>query len=531
MWLTAAGGGVTTAHTSIPREVAAMSIAPELWDLERRHGSILAGKLFDAIQFLSFGKNFQASAFRYQSVHAHQHGDQVMVEPWVAPPKSGRHYALMSFTEGMRMLTDTLRKRVGEDRFKTSAKIESIERTTGEEAENEWKVRYRRNIPRLFRGLEEEAFDSIVFAAPLNKLGSEIQVLEEGKKSNVSWLPQMKYSKVSALILGFKDLSGLLKRANGGNANFGNMVVPLKGKPYEKGVCSSVIQNSRMFSSHENKSSSKKKKDGKEEEAQELLTVVLREDRIKGVHEPAMLEMALDDLEEILGISESPVSCQLVQWNDNLPTHLCSDASRNRATAETLEEMPGMFLIGGCHGTSGCIDEVVTQAHLAAAKVDKLHSDLEMESAKLARASTQGNLMLLDGILQYRRKLRQACASRQHQWNVWGTEDSDKKKYIWGRESEEEEEDLSSLPLRASVQLLMHRLGLTKKMPKEFSEARRRKPKPRALEYFEAQRAVKEQVDRELTKEKILMRGERINTIAEIRAETLRLRNKASEPS
>ena len=67
----------------------------------------------------------------------------------------------------------------------------------------------------------------------------------------------MKYSKVSALILGFEDLSGVLKKANGRNGSFGQVVVPLEGKAYEKAVCRSIIQNSRMFSHH-------KKKDGKE---------------------------------------------------------------------------------------------------------------------------------------------------------------------------------------------------------------------------------------------------------------------------
>ena len=201
--------------------------------------------------------------------------------------------------------------------------------------------------------------------------------------------------------------------------------------------------------------------------------------------------------------------------------HGCPDASRNRAAFEALEEIPGLFLLG-C-GTSGWIDDMVTKALIAAAKADKFYCDWWIESEKLARASKQGNLMLLDGILQCRRKVRKACALRQHQWNIWGTEESEMLHSPWA-----EVEDLSSLPLQASVQLLMHHLGLSKDLPVELTQARKAKPKPKAPEYFEAQRLVKAQVDRELIKEKNLMRSERINTIAEIRAETLRLRSKAS---
>ena len=289
----------------------------------------------------------------------------------------------------MQSLTDTLGEKIGKDNIKLSACVECIERSTIE-TRSEWTISWKSNLPRLFGGTTNAKFDSVVYAAPLNSLGRDIQIVEEGVGNNLNWIPAIRYAPVSALIFGFTQP---LKTRGG--KSFGQLIFPLEEN---ESVCASIINSSKGQTPFGGKST---------QEERALLTLFLREENVESVNQSDMVQVALAELREILDIKEEPVFCQSIQWNDSMPIHTGADAVKLKKTKQLLEEIPGLFLLG-CHASSATICEAITQANVVASRVDF--------SLKQALPNQASGVLQANNLMQSKRKLRQDWRNRQKRW-------------------------------------------------------------------------------------------------------------------
>ncbi|KAJ7974776.1 Protoporphyrinogen oxidase [Quillaja saponaria] len=152
---------------------------PELWELEKRFGSIISG----AVQSKLFTKREKTGEIRGAlQKKKHQRGS-------------------FSFQGGMQTLTDRLCKELGKDDLQLNSKVLSLSYSRdGNPTSESWTIASTSNQETLSQGL---SVDAVIMTAPLSNV-KEMKITKRGTLFPLDFFPQVTYMPLSVIITTFK---------------------------------------------------------------------------------------------------------------------------------------------------------------------------------------------------------------------------------------------------------------------------------------------------------------------------------------
>ncbi|KAK6912996.1 Amine oxidase [Dillenia turbinata] len=162
-----------------PDSLSARHAFPELWNLEKRFGSIIMG----AIQSKFSGKKDNKAKPKSSSTQKkHQRGS-------------------FSFQCGMQTLTDTLCKELGSEKLKLDSRVLSLSYGYNESYPQEnWSLLC--SLSRR-KNSEKQTFDAVIMTAPLSSV-KEMKIMKRGNPFLLDFIPQVDYLPLSVMITTFK---------------------------------------------------------------------------------------------------------------------------------------------------------------------------------------------------------------------------------------------------------------------------------------------------------------------------------------
>ncbi|KAK7338335.1 hypothetical protein VNO77_18941 [Canavalia gladiata] len=165
-------GGTSSTN---PESLSMRHFLPELWNLEKRFGSIIAG----ALQSKLFAKRDKTGKNR------------------IAQKKDKHKRGSFSFQGGMQTLTDTLCKELSKDDLKLNAKVLTLayghDRSFSSQT---WSITCASNRNR-------QDVDAVIMTAPLCNV-KDIKFTKKGTPFPLSFLPEVTYVPLSVMITTFK---------------------------------------------------------------------------------------------------------------------------------------------------------------------------------------------------------------------------------------------------------------------------------------------------------------------------------------
>ncbi len=93
-----------------------------------------------------------------------------------------------------------------------------------------------------------------------------------------------------------------------------------------------------------------------------------REERTLQVSDEELVELALRDLADAIGLSVRPVDSHVQRWGGALPQYAVGHLDRVAAVRREVGLLPGLAVCGSAYDGIG-IPACIASAHLAAAKI------------------------------------------------------------------------------------------------------------------------------------------------------------------
>ncbi len=93
-----------------------------------------------------------------------------------------------------------------------------------------------------------------------------------------------------------------------------------------------------------------------------------REEQVLQVSDDELVELALRDLADAIGLSVRPADSHVQRWGGALPQYAVGHLDRVAAVRRELDGLPGLAVCGSAYDGVG-IPACIASAHLAAAKV------------------------------------------------------------------------------------------------------------------------------------------------------------------
>ncbi len=310
----AVGPMVAGTFAGDPAKLSVKHAFPKLYELEKEHGSLVRGML---TRVFKGRKDPQAE-------------------------KKKERPKLISFDEGSQVLTDALEARL-------DGSIEYESRVYALEAKDNgrWLVRFRQADKR-----RQKTVDAVVSTIPAHAL-AEIELDGEDAGSSFASLGDIYYAPVSIVALGFRrqDVRHPLD-------GFG-MLIP---KEERRSILGTLFMSS-LFS-------------GRAPEGEVLLTSF-----VGGAREPKMaledgsvlIERAIADLDDLLGLDGEPVFTEHIAWKKAIPQYEVG-YGRFHETMDALEASnPGLFLVGNFRNGIA-VPDLVTAGYEAAERIRQFAS-------------------------------------------------------------------------------------------------------------------------------------------------------------
>ncbi|CAK8541130.1 unnamed protein product [Lathyrus sativus] len=323
-------GGTSAAD---PESLSMRHSFPELWNLEKRFGSIIAG----ALQSSLFGKRNKT------------------VETKDAPRKNKHQRGSFSFHGGMQTLTDTLRKELGKDDLTLNAKVLALAYShDGSSSSENWSITCTSNK-------KIQDVDAVIMTAPLGNV-KDIQIKKKGIPFSLNFLPEVTYLPISVLITTFKKEN--VKRPLEG---FG-VLVP--SKEQQNGFKTlGTLFSSMMFPD-------------RAPSDMHLYTTFIGGTRNRELAQASTDELkkiVTSDLRKLLGAEGEPTFVNHFYWSKGFPLYGHNYGSVLEAIDKMEKELPGFFYAGNHRGgisvgraiASGCkaADLVISYLNNASDKV------------------------------------------------------------------------------------------------------------------------------------------------------------------
>jgi len=295
-----------------PEALSTKHALPKLWDMEQQHGSLLKGAL----------------AIRKQK---RQQG-QVPFKPFLA-----------SFKHGMHTLAHAFQQKLG-DAVQLNAAVTQI--AFDAHADQPWIVHWHEN------DTEHKATSAyLILALPAHAIPA--LPLPASIRDTLYDLPEIPYPALASLVLGFKR-DHIQHPLNG----FG-MLIPEKEHKNILGV----LFSSSLFG-------------GRAPEGHHTLTVFMggaRQETLAGLPQAELLDLALKDLNRLLGLSGKPTFIEHTFWKHAIPQYNLGYGRFVEMMERAESRFSGLKIIGNHRGGISVGNCLMNGLALADALTDEEH--------------------------------------------------------------------------------------------------------------------------------------------------------------
>ncbi|KAI4348292.1 hypothetical protein L6164_009028 [Bauhinia variegata] len=281
-----------------PESLSMRHCFPELWNLEKRFGSIISG----ALQSVFSAKREKTE------------GNKGKLE------KKKHKRGSFSFQGGMQTLTDTLCKEIGEDALKLNAKVLSLSYCPGNSSSENWSISASNK--------DTQTIDAVIMTAPLSNV-KDMKITKGGTIFPLDFLPKVTYVPLSVLITSFRKEN--VKRPLEG---FG-VLVP--SKEQQNGLRTlGTLFSSMMFPD-------------RAPNDLYLYTTFIGGTRNKELAQAStdeLKQIVSSDLRKLLGIEGEPTFVNHFYWNKGFPLYGRNYGSVLEAIDKMEKDLPGFFYAG-----------------------------------------------------------------------------------------------------------------------------------------------------------------------------------------
>ncbi|XWS44034.1 hypothetical protein CRYUN_Cryun15aG0010400 [Craigia yunnanensis] len=288
-----------------PESLSMRHSFPELWDLEKRFGSIIVGAVKSKL-----------------SAKRENHGETK------TSVKKKALRGSFSFQGGMQTLTDMLCKELPKDELKLKSKVLSLSYShDGKSTLENWSLSYASDRDKRSQG---SSFDAVIMTAPLCNV-KEMKITKGGKLFPLNFIPEVSYMPLSVIITTFKK-ENVKKPLEG----FG-VLVP--SKEQQNGLKTmGTLFSSIMFPNRAPNNLY-------------LYTTFIGGSRNKELAKASTDELkhiVTSDLQQLLGVEGEPAFLNHFYWSNAFPLYGRNYASVLEAIEKMERDLPG-FLYAGNH--------------------------------------------------------------------------------------------------------------------------------------------------------------------------------------
>lgn len=266
-------GGI---YAGDPRRLSVKQAFPKLWDLEQRYGSLIGGTILGARERKRRGVPSKASA------------------------------PMFTFDEGLCLLPETLRLRLGDD-VRLRCPVENISKT-----KEGWTVHSKAG---------DTEHPAVLFCSPAYAL--------KGMHEHLAQMDMVYYPPIARVAFGLRR-----EQVAHSLEGFGALIPQV-----EQMNTLGVLFTSSMFAH-------------RAPEGHVLLTVFAggsRAPEIGGFTEDEILKLAFADVKELLGVTGEPVFSTVLKVQKSIPQYNVGYEKMREYFTKVEEEMPGVFLSGNFH--------------------------------------------------------------------------------------------------------------------------------------------------------------------------------------
>nr|GMC46283.1 protoporphyrinogen oxidase, mitochondrial [Ipomoea batatas] len=318
-----------------PESLSMRHAFPELWDIEKRFGSVIFGAIQSKI---SAKKKNQGQ---------------------VGASKNKARRGSFSFIGGMQVNTwrNALCKELGKDELKLSSRVLELSSSHREHSLDKWLLSYA--SPHR-KHSTEESFDVVVMTAPLSDVKT-MKITKKGTPFLLDFLPEVSYVPVSVMITTFKKEN--VKRPLEG---FG-VLVPSKEE--QNGLKTlGTLFSSMMFP------------DRAPSNVYLYTTFVggSRNRELAKASRDELKQIVTSDLKQLLGVEGEPQFVNHVYWSKAFPLYGRNYDSVLEAVENMEKNLPGFFYAGNHKGglsvgkaiSSGCSAADLVISYLESSSVE-----------------------------------------------------------------------------------------------------------------------------------------------------------------
>ncbi|OWM74010.1 hypothetical protein CDL15_Pgr022281 [Punica granatum] len=290
-----------------PESLSMRHAFPELWNLEQRFGSIIAG----AFQSQSSGKR------------------EKMGDSKGSLEKRKRPRGSFSFQGGMQTLANTLCEKLGNDNLKLQSKVLSLCYShDGKPSSEDWSLVFASDK----KHSQKSSFDAVIMTAPLSSV-KEIEITKRGTLFPLNFIPEVIYMPLSVIVTTFKKEN--VKRPLEG---FGVLV---SSKEQKNGLRTlGTLFSSMMFP------------DRAPSDLYLYTTFVggSRNMELAKASIDELKQVVTSDLRQLLRAEGEPTFVNHYYWSKAFPLYGHNYESVLQAIKKMEEELPGFFYAGNHKG-------------------------------------------------------------------------------------------------------------------------------------------------------------------------------------
>ncbi|XP_058187167.1 protoporphyrinogen oxidase, mitochondrial isoform X2 [Rhododendron vialii] len=321
-----------------PESLSMRHTFPELWNLEKKFGSIISGAI--------------------QSKFSTKKGESGKLNSSATSKKHLR--GSFSFLGGMQTLTDALCKELGRDELKLQSKV--LELCYSCNPSENWSVS---STPRHNKQSEKQSFDAVIMTAPLCNV-KEMKFTMKGSPFLLNFLPEVSYLPLSVIVTTFKKES--VRRPLQG---FG-VLVPSKEQQHGFKTLGTLF-SSMMFPD-------------RAPSDLHLYTTFVGGSRNKELAKAStdeLKQIVTSDLRQLLGAEEEPTFVNHFYWSKAFPLYGHNYEAVLGAIEKMEANLPGFFYAGNHRGglsvgkaiSSGCKAADLVISYLEYSSRDKMPNE------------------------------------------------------------------------------------------------------------------------------------------------------------
>ncbi|CAK9224143.1 unnamed protein product [Sphagnum troendelagicum] len=298
-----------------PDSISVHHSFPDLWALEESYGSLIVGGIKSGIK---------------KKKEAKQKDNKIQDERMQLAASSKRSRGSFSFRGGMQTLAKALAEKVGGESLQLNSVVIGLaSNQQGNPLRNNWTVSYLKGGSSK---KEQKNFDAVILTTPFHEM-QQLGVMKDGQKYPLDYFPEVVYQPMSVLVMAFE--TDRVKQALEG---FG-ILVPRKEQANGFQTLGTLFSSS-MFPD-------------RAPAGQVVFTTFIGGSRNRALAAAPLEELqevALKDLQRLVGVDGSPVSIKHLYWERAFPQYSLGYSSFLDSLKKMEMELPGLLYAGNHRG-------------------------------------------------------------------------------------------------------------------------------------------------------------------------------------